>query len=172
MSFSVYEISVPAFLRGLDALSGLLDKVKIHAEAKKIDPTVLLQTRLIPDQFPLAKQIQIATDTAKLFVPRLTGVQAPAFQDTETTLDEFQARIQTTVDFLKTLKPEQFDGWETKTVSFPWKPGQYIDAPDYVLQYALPNFYFHVTTAYSILRASGVEIGKSDYLRVNWKAAS
>ncbi len=169
MNFSVYDISIPAYIRSLEALLGILEKAKVFALSKKIDEKVLLQTRLIPDQFPLVRQIQIACDGAKLFIPRLTEIQAPVFEDTEANLDELKIRVQKTLDFVKTVKPEAFEGCESKTISFPHKPGFYLDAKTFIFQYALPNLYFHITTAYSILRTSGVDVGKSDYLgKVEW----
>jgi len=169
MTFSVYDISLPVFINSLQKFDLLLDKARSFAEGKKINPSTLLQTRLIPDQFPLSKQIQIACDTAKLFVPRLTDIQAPKNDDSEVSFEDFQARIRSTVAFLQTVKPEAFKGWEAKEITFPWNPGKSIDAPQYVLHYAIPNFFFHITTAYSILRSSGMDMGKSDYLNVNWK---
>ena len=163
MPLSIYDFSIENFIRGLTALSQILEKGKAHAEAKKVDFSVMLQTRLIPDQFPLGKQIQIATDIAKLFVPRISSIQGPSFPDTETTYEEFQERIQKTIDFLKTISPNDIAP-EGKKVSFPWNPGYSLDGEEYAAHYAIPNFYFHVTTAYAILRASGVALGKSDYL--------
>jgi hypothetical protein len=169
-SITVFEMSVQSFIRSLEALAGILNKAKVYAEAKKIDTAILFQLRLIPDQFPLAKQIQIACDTAKLFATRLSGVQGPKFEDTEKTFEEFQDRIQQTLAFLKTITPDQLNSFEEKTITFPWRPGQKLDGRSYVLQHAIPNFFFHMTTAYAILRANGVELGKSDYLgAVNWK---
>lgn len=170
MNFNVYELGIPAFIRSLTALSGLLTKAKSHCEAKKIEPTVLLQSRLIADQFPLGMQIQIACDNAKFFVSRLTSLEAPSFPDTEVTLEEFQARIEATIAFLKTAKPEDFEGCETRTQSFRWRPDVFLSATDYILHYAIPNVYFHITTAYSILRANGVDVGKTDFIgSVNWQ---
>lgn len=164
MQVSVYELTVPQFIRSLNALKGVLHKAQQYAEKKKIDMPVLLQTRLAPDQFPLAKQIQITCDGAKFCVSRLTGGEAPRFEDKETTLDEFMARIDKTVAYLQTIKPEQFEGYEAKTVRFPWRPGFYMNGKNYLVQHAIPNFNFHLTTAYSILRANGVELGKADFL--------
>ncbi len=170
MNFSLYDISIPAFIRSLNALLGILDKAKLHADTNKIDMSVLFQTRLIPTQFPLSKQIQIACDAAKLFVPRLTDLKAPSFEDKESTFDEFKTRIQETIAFLETVTPEDFKLANTKIISFPWKPGYELAAKDYILQHSLPNFYFHITTAYSILRSIGVDLGKSDYLgKISWK---
>lgn len=164
MNFSTYELAIPSFIKSLQALSGILEKARAHAEAKKIDSTVLLQTRLIADQFPLSKQIQITCDTAKFFVSRLTDIEAPKHPDTEVSLDDFQERIKSTISFLQAVTPEKFNNCEDKTQSFHWNPGMYLDAKTYIIDYAIPNFYFHYTTAYSILRASGVDVGKADYI--------
>lgn len=125
---------------------------------------VLLHSRLIMDQFPLVRQIQSACDNAKLCATRLTGKEGPVFPDTEKTYPEIQKRIKDTVAYLQTLSAHDFQGWETKKATFPWMPGKHLDAPDYVVQFMIPNFYFHVTTAYAILRANGVDLGKIDYL--------
>lgn len=164
MNVSVFEITAPQFIRTLTALRKVLVKAGEFAEKKKIQPEVLLATRLAPDQFPLSRQIQIATDNAKGCVGRLTNVDMPKFEDKEITLDQFLDRIDRTVAFLKTAKPEQFNGYEKCTVRFPWYPGNFMDGRTYLVQHAIPNFYFHVTTAYSILRSCGLEIGKGDYL--------
>jgi len=165
----LYDYSVTSFVRTLTGLKGILEKGKHYADDKKIDFSVLLQTRLVPDQFPLAKQIQIATDTAKLFVSRLSALEAPKFADTETTYDEFQARIQATIDFLKTAKPEDLSVADKK-ITFPWNKEVCLDGQEYALYFAIPNFYFHVVTAYSILRSCGVNVGKTDYLAgLNWQ---
>ena len=137
---------------------------------KKIEMSVLLQTRLAPDQFPLSKQIQIASDVAKLCAGRLAGSEYPSFEDQEKTIEEFYQRIDKTLAYLETIKPEQFAQYESKTVQFPWNPGHHLDGKTYLNLYAVPNFYFHLTTAYSILRSSGVELGKGDFLfELPWK---
>ncbi|MDE1145574.1 MAG: DUF1993 domain-containing protein [Azospirillaceae bacterium] len=165
MSLSMYQASVPVFLRLLGNLSAILDKAAAHAEAKKIDPSVFINARLAPDMLHLARQVQIATDSAKGAAARLAGVEVPSFADTETTFPELQARIAKTVDFLKTVTAEQIDGSEERTITLKLRgeeknfPGQ-----TFLLFMALPNFYFHVTTAYDILRHNGVELGKSDFL--------
>ena len=164
MQISIYDLTVPQFILSLEALKGILRKCQGFAETKKFDPSVLLQTRLAPDQFPLAKQIQITCDGAKFCVARLTGVEAPVFADKEVALDEFMNRIDKTIHFLRTIKPEQFEGFETRQARFHWNPGKHLEGRNYLVQHAIPNFYFHLATAYSILRASGVEIGKADFL--------
>ena len=171
MNFNVYELSVPAYIRSLTALSGLLTKAQSHCEEKKIEASVLLQSRLIADQFPLGKQIQIACDNAKFYVSSLTQLEAPPFPDTEATFEEFQSRIEATLAFLKSVKAEDFEGCETRNQSFRWRPDVFLSASDYILHYAIPNVYFHLTTAYSILRANGVDVGKTDFLgNVNWQS--
>lgn len=170
MNVSVYDLTVPQFILTLKSLKRIMGKAQAYAESKKIDVSVLLQSRLAPDQFPLGKQIQIACDSAKLAAARLTGVQAPVFEDKELSFDEFINRINKTITFLETVKPEQFEGYEGRKATFPWNPGKYFEGKDYLIQHALPNFYFHVTTAYSILRSNGVDLGKADYLgEQNWK---
>ncbi len=170
MQISVYDITTGQFIRSLTALKALLTKAAQFADQKRITPEVLLGSRLAADQFPLSKQIQMVCDNAKLCSARLSGVDAPKHDDKEQTLPEFVARIESTLAFLETLKPEQFDKFGDKAIKFPWNPGVYLTGRDYVAQYALPNFYFHLTTAYSVLRHNGVEVGKGDYLgAVEWR---
>lgn len=171
MNISIYDLTIPQFTTTLKALRKILVKAQGFAESKKIDSSVLLQLRLAPDQFPFVRQIQIATDNAKGCVARLTNVKTPAFEDNEKTMDELLARIDKTIAFLGTVKPQDFEGYENKQVSFPWYPGKFLAGKDYLVQHLLPNFYFHATTAYSILRSNGMELGKSDYLgEQNWKS--
>lgn len=171
MDIQVYEITVEQFTKTLTNLKGVLKKGKDYADTKKIDMSVLLQTRLIPDQFPLARQIQIASDTAKAVVGKLTNMDIPVFEDTEQTYEQFLERIDKTMAFIQKAKPEQFKGYEKATYTSRFRPGQKLDGKSYLVQHAIPNFYFHVTTAYAILRSCGVELGKGDYLgKVNWVA--
>jgi hypothetical protein len=165
MSLSMYQASVPVFLHTLAALSAILDKAAAHAAQRKIEPPVLLNTRLFPDMFPLIRQVQLAADFAKGAGARLAGIEVPKFADTESTLDELKARIAKTVDFLKTLKPAQIDGSEGRDITIPiaGQPQSFKGQP-YLLHFALPNFFFHATTAYNILRHCGVEIGKRDFI--------
>jgi hypothetical protein len=136
-----------------------------HAEAKKIDPGVFTNARLIPDMLPFTRQVMIATDHAKGASARLSGVEIPKFEDTETTFPELKARIQKTLDFIAGLKPAQFEGSDARDVTITLQAGpQTFKGSAYLLHFALPNFYFHVTTAYDILRQSGVEIGKRDFI--------
>lgn len=166
MSLSMYQASIPVFIRGLENLSHLLDKAAAHAEAKKIEPAVFIGARLYPDMFALARQVQITSDTAKGAAARLSGVDNPGFADTETSFLELQERITKTIDFLKGIKPEQIDGTEQKAIVLPTRSrgDQHFIAQNYLFQHALPNLFFHITTAYDILRHNGVEVGKRDYL--------
>ena len=165
MSISMYQASVPRLINGLTNLSHILDKAQAHAEAKKIDPVVFATMRLYPDMFPLSRQVQIACDVCKGLVARLAGVDIPAHEDTEKDLKDLQARIAKTIAFLETFKPEQIDGTEDKDIVV--KRGEketHYKGMQFLMGHGLPNLYFHTTTTYSMLRASGVEIGKADYL--------
>ena len=149
----------------LQNLSGFLEKAAAHTQKfKYVDMTNVLQFRLILDQLPLVNQIQFACDTAKFVGARLSSKEAPKFEDNEKTYEEVQTRIKNTVAYLETLKESDFKGWESRKANFPWMPGKYLEAKDYFFEHAVPNFYFHVTTAYAILRANGVDLGKADYL--------
>ena len=165
MTLSMYQASVAPFVKSLTALSGVLDKAAAHASARKIDPAVLLSTRLYPDMFPLVRQVQLATDFAKGAAGRLAGVELPKYPDTEASIDELKARIAKTIDFLKTFRAGQIDGSEGREITIPigGQPKTF-DGQGYLIDFALPNFYFHLTTAYAILRHCGVEIGKRDFL--------
>ncbi|WP_287028808.1 DUF1993 domain-containing protein [Pseudomonas sp. UBA6310] len=165
MSLSMYQASVPVFVRMFGNLSAILDKAAAFAEAKKIDPSVLVNARLAVDMLPLSKQVQIASDAAKGAGARLTGSDVPSFADTETTFPELQARVAKTVDFLKGLDAAQFDGSESKEIVLTLAKGEVRFKGDaYLLNFVLPNFYFHMTTAYAILRHNGLDLGKMDYL--------
>jgi uncharacterized protein len=165
MPISMYQASIPACLQMLSSLSGVLDKAGTHAAARKIEPSVLLNARLYPDMFPLVRQIQLTADFAKGIGARLAGIEPPKYPDTETTIDELKARLAKTADFLKGLKPAQIDGSETREITIPI-PGQPItfNGQSYLVNFGLPNLFFHATTAYDILRHCGIEIGKRDYL--------
>jgi hypothetical protein len=161
----MYQASVPVFVRALNNLAAILEKAAAHSEARKIDPAVLANFRLYPDMLPLAKQIQIASDSAKGGVARLAGGEPPKYEDNEASIPEFVARLRKTVAYLETIKPEQLDGSEDKTVT--WKTQtstRTMQGMPYLLSHVTPNVYFHVTTAYAILRHCGVEIGKQDFL--------
>ncbi|MGH8630958.1 MAG: DUF1993 domain-containing protein [Burkholderiales bacterium] len=165
MPSSMYRSSIPVFIRAFGNLSAILGKAAAHAEARKIDPSVLVNARLAPDMFPLSRQVQSASDTAKGCAARLAGIEVPRFEDTETTFAELQARIAKTVAFLQGVKAVQIDGSEDRTITLKLRGREVsFSAPDYLLTFALPNFFFHATTAYAILRHNGVEIGKTDYL--------
>jgi len=165
MSLSMSTVATQSFLQTLGALSKILDKAAAHCAAKKIDQAVLLQTRLIPDMFPFVKQVQITCDFAKNTLGRLTG-EPPKFSDDEKSLDDLKARIAKTIDYVKGFKDAEVDGTSEKDVTFPIGPQQTMTLKgwQYVVGFALPNFYFHATTAYDILREMGVEIGKRDFL--------
>jgi uncharacterized protein len=165
MSISMYQASAPRFANTLKNLSAILDKAKAHAEARKIDEQVLTSSRLYPDMFALARQVQIACDSAKGAVARLAGVEIPKHEDTEKTFDDLKERIAKTLAFIATVKAAQVDGSEEKEVvlklqgkDVPFKGMQYL------LGFALPNFYFHAATAYDILRHNGVELAKRDFI--------
>ncbi len=165
MPVSMYRASISVLIRSLKTLSALLDKAAASAEARKIDPAVLVGARLAPDMHPLSRQIQIASDSAKGGAARLAGVEVPSWPDTETSFPELQARIKKTIDYLETFKPEQIDGAEDRTVTLNLGGGEVaFSGTDFLFNFVLPNFLFHVTTAYAILRHNGVEIGKRDYL--------
>ena len=165
MTISMYQASVPTFLRMLDNLAAILEKAAAHAEARKIDPAVLVGSRLYPDMFPLVKQVQIATDAAKGGAARLAGMEPPAFEDNESTFAQLVARVRRTGDYLKSLEPGQIDGSEDRTVTWKTRTAtKTMQGMPYLLNHVLPNLYFHVTTAYAILRHNGVEIGKGDFL--------
>ncbi len=160
----MYEITVPQFTKMLQNLSAILNKGAKYAETKKFDVEVLLNSRLAPDQFNLIRQVQIACDSAKLCAARLTAKEAPIHDDKEKTLPELLGRIQETISYLHTLTAEDFKGAEERRISQPRWEGKYLLGHEFVTQHAIPNIYFHITTAYAILRHNGVEIGKKDYL--------
>ena len=165
MTISMYEASVPRFANMLRNLDAILAKAQAHATAKKIEPTVLLTARLFPDMFPLLKQVQIATDHAKGAVARLAGAEVPKFEDTEQSFEELRARLAKTIAFVESFVAAQIDGSEERQIEL--KAGGRelsFKGMTYLLGYALPNFHFHLVTAYNILRHNGVEIGKRDYI--------
>ncbi len=165
MKISMYQASAPRFVNMLKNLSAILDKAQAHVEAKKIDPAALTAYRLFPDMLPMTRQVQIASDNAKGAMARLAGVEVPKYEDTEKTFAELKARIAKTIKFVQSFKPAQIDGGEDRDITL--KLGgkdTTFKGMQYLLGFALPNFYFHVMTAYNILRHNGVEIGKSDYI--------
>ena len=165
MTLSMHQASAPLFIQGLTGLSGVLDKAIAHAADRKIDPQALLGFRLYPDMLPFTRQVQVACDFAKGAVGRLAGGEVPAFEDTETSFEDLKARIDKTVAYLKSVEPARLDGAEDRDIALV-RRGESLSfkGGDYLFAQALPNFYFHVTTAYAILRHNGVEIGKKDFL--------
>jgi hypothetical protein len=165
MTISMHQISIPVLVRALNNLDAILAKAAAHAEAKKIDPAAFIASRLYPDMFPLARQVQVASDTAKGCAARLAGAEPPKYEDTETTFDELSTRIRKTVTYLESFKADQIDGSESRTITLKLRDNTItFNGLDYLLHFVLPNFFFHVTTVYDILRHGGVEIGKRDFL--------
>lgn len=166
MNLSMYDASIPVLRRWLQNLGAILQKAETHATQRKIEPAVLINARLFPDMFPLSRQVQIATDQAKGCAARLAGIDIPKFEDTETRFDELQARIAKTIAFLDSIQPDQIDGSDARTIVLDLHGGGKKEflGKDYLLTWVFPNFYFHVTTAYNILRHNGIDIGKKDYL--------
>jgi uncharacterized protein len=165
MPISMYQASVPVFQQHLAALKGVLAKAESQAAAMKVSPAVLLEARLHPTMFPMTRQVQIAADFAKGAPARLAGLEPPVYPDTETSFAELTARIDRTLEFLKTLRPVQVDGQEERTIEI--KVGgqpRTFKGLAYLLHFAMPNFFFHVTTAYAILRHNGIELGKKDFM--------
>lgn len=166
MTLSLYAASIPVFKQMLTALAAVLAKGEAHATAKNIQPDALLQARLFPDMFPLVRQVQIAVDFAKGAGARLAGMEPPKYEDSETTFADLQALLTKVLAFLDTIKAEQVDGNEAREIVL--RPGtdkeKRLDIQTYLLHYSLPQFFFHVTTAYDLLRHNGVEVGKRDYM--------
>jgi hypothetical protein len=165
MSISMYSASVPVLVRALGNLAGVLRKGEAHAKAHDLNPDLLLQQRLIFDMLPLVRQVQIACDMAARGVARLAGVQPQSFEDNETTLEQVQARIQRTIDYVDSFQAGQIDGSEGRDIEIKMRNGERrFTGQDYLLGFVLPNLYFHCTTTYAILRVAGVEIGKADFM--------
>jgi len=165
MSISMYQVAIPSLAQSLNNLVAILEKGAAHAETKKIDPSVLISSRLYPDMFPLSRQVQIASDIARRGVARLAGEEAPALEDKETTFAELSDRLHKVIAFIESFTPEQIDGSEEKLITLPiGKETMTFAGQSYLLFFVLPNVYFHVTTAYDILRHCGVELGKRDFL--------
>lgn len=160
----IFESTVTQFIKMLENMTLILDKAAGFADSKKVEMDVLLQSRLAPDQFNLIRQIQITCDTAKLCASRLTTKEAPVNADTEKTLSELKARIESTINYLKTFSPKDYAEASKRHITQPRWEGQYLSGDEFVQNHAIPNFYFHMSTAYAILRHNGVEIGKKDYL--------
>jgi hypothetical protein len=164
MSLSLYDAAFPPVIRMLSSLGAILDKAAAHAEARKIDPAVLLNYRLAPDMYPLVRQVQIVTDQAKGMAARLAGIDVPSFPDTESTIDELKARLARTSDFVRDITPAQIAGAEEREIVLKLRTELRFNGRDYVFGFVLPNFYFHAATAYDILRHAGVELGKMDFM--------
>ena len=165
MSLSMYQASVPPAIQTLRALKAILGKAQAHCDARKIDPNAFLQSRLFPDMFPLTRQVQIACDVAKGCGARLAGIEVPKYEDNEVTFVELQARIEKTINFLKSIPEASINGSEQKQIKLQAGPRELEFVGDYFLRnWALPNVYFHTTTTYNILRHNGVELGKQDFL--------
>lgn len=166
MSLSMHAASVPVFVRMLGNLLTWLDKAEAHAQARKFDANNFVGLRLAPDMLPFARQIQIATDTAKGCVARLAGLEVPKWEDNEATLDDLRARVRKAIDYVQSIPAAQIDGSEQREIVLPMRSGDPLrfSGENYVRFWVLPNFFFHVTTAYALLRHGGVEIGKGDYL--------
>jgi uncharacterized protein len=165
MSFSIYDASIPPMIRSLENLSKIMSKAVAQAKDEKIELSSLLEARLAPDMHPFTRQVQIASDAVKGAIARLAGIEPPSFPDTETTFPELQARIAKTIDFLKSVTRAQLEGAEDRTVTMKFPQGDMkFSGRDLLTNFALPNFYFHVTTAYGLLRHKGIKIGKMDYL--------
>lgn len=165
MSLTMYQASIPNFIRMLGNLSSILTKAVGQIEAKKIDPAIFINARLAPDMYPLSRQIQIATDMAKGCAARLAGIDVPSYEDNETTFAELQSRIAKTIAFLQSINADQIDGSEERKVTLKLRGNEisFLGQP-YLLNFVMPNFYFHITTAYAILRHNGIDIGKMDYV--------
>ncbi len=165
MPLSMYQASIPVFISKLNNLSGILKKAEAHAEARKIEPEVFINARLAPDMFSLLRQVQITSDGVKGCAARLAGVEVPSYPDTEKNFSDLQARITKTIEFLRTFSAKQIDGSEDRriTLKLRGKETVFLGQP-YLLNFVLPNFYFHMSMTYAILRHNGVDIGKMDYL--------
>jgi uncharacterized protein len=164
MTISTYNITAPLSIKALSNMSTIIDKTLLYAEERIFDVSYLLHFRLFPDQFPFIGQIQIASDNAKGAAARLAGIEPPKMEDNETKVEDLKIRIDKPIDFLKTLTTEQINGSADKKISIWFIPGKYLTGLEYITEMVLPNFYFHITTAYSILRHNGVSIGKMHYL--------
>jgi hypothetical protein len=161
----MYQASIPVFIRQLNNLSAILKKGEEHALAKKIEPEVFINARLAPDMFPLSRQVQIASDGVKGCAARLAGVEVPSYPDTEKTFAELQARIAKTIEFVKAFSAKQIDGTEEKKITLKMRDREVsFLGQAYLLNFVLPNLYFHITTTYAILRHNGVDVGKKDFI--------
>ena len=165
MSITMHSASAPVFVSLLEKLTTWLDKAEAHAAAKKFEPSVYMTARLAPDMLPFTNQVQIACDTAKFLVARLAGIEAPKFDDAETSFADLRARVAATIAFVQSVPPASIDGTEDKEVTLPRRSGPIVmKGQAYLTRFALPNFYFHLTAAYALLRHNGVALGKMDFL--------
>ena len=166
MSLTMHSASAPVFTRMLGNLLAWLDKAEAHAQARKFDPNNYLGLRLAPDMLPFVRQVQIASDAAKACMSRLAGAEIPKWEDSEASLDELRARVRKTIDHVHSFSAAQIDGSETRPISVPMRSGDALqfNGETFLKHYAMANFYFHMTTAYALLRHAGVEIGKADFL--------
>jgi hypothetical protein len=173
MNVSVYEVSVHQFVLSLQNIKNILKKAETYSKDKNFSTELLLHTRLFPDMFALGQQIQTACDAAKFCASRLSQVSAPKFEDKDESFDELLHRIDKTIEYLNSLTANDFKDFDARKIKFPWKPGKELNGKDYLIQFALPNFYFHISTAYNILRSIGLELGKADFLgQINWQTES
>lgn len=163
-NLSLYSISIPALIRGLENVSVWLTKAEVSAKERGFDSSNYLGMRLAPDQFPFVKQVQLVSDIAKSTAAKIAGIEVPKMEDNEKTITELQERMTKTIAFVKTISKEQVDGGEDRKIAVPYMDGKYLFASEYVEQFALPNFYFHVTLSYELLRHAGVALGKRDFL--------
>ena len=161
---SLYHLTVPQFEKNLQNIERWIDKAVEHAKTKSFDANTLLTARLAPDMLPLVRQIQIVCDNAKMAPSRLTGKEAPAHPDNEKTFDELRTRGRAVLEYIRGYKPADFEGAEARLVTLPWMPNKVLTGNDYVVDFALANFFFHYTTAYPILRHNGVDLGKADFI--------
>ena len=165
MTFSIYQASVPVYIRRLEALSAILDKAAAHASQRKIDPAALIQARLYPDMLPLGRHVQIACSHAVRGAARLSGAEPASVEDKETSFDDLKARVAKTLAFLKSVDAKKMEGMEDREITYPVGDRKMtLKAGEYLLHFSMPNFYFHLTTAYDILRNNGLEIGKADFM--------
>jgi len=166
----IYETVVHQFSQNLLALKNILEKAKSHADYMKYDVNTFLTMKLAPDMFPFLKQVQMTTDNAKGAASRLAGKENPVFTDDEKTMDDLIKRVEKTINYLEGFKENDFADYKNKKITFPWYPGKSLDGNTYFYSYAIPNFYFHLTTSYDLIRQAGVAIGKNDYLgNIQWK---
>jgi hypothetical protein len=166
----IFDTIVNGFMRNLHGVKTILNKAQEHAKHHKFDVNTFLDMKLAPDMFNFTRQIQMASDNAKGAAARLSGSEAPKFEDNEKSWEELIARVDKTINYLAQFKSDDFKNYADQKISFPWYPGMHLTGHDYLTSFALPNFYFHVTTAYSILRGNGVQIGKGNFLgEINWK---